>query len=278
MRTRRSTGSQGQNAITWKLIRSDFTFYLDSERYSVGYKDSLLQYLDKYFTVINCPADIMRTFAKVEKGGRHLWLGFRTVFNFLEATGYDTDALNVYRKALPTFQCGIDLNVPEEAAMLQALNKVASAKAEYNALFNLLVDSGLRLIEAVKAMGKIESAEPINGFYRIALGEFRGSKQAYFAYFTEATYNQLLTVKAKILDDRHSTSYYCRHKIIRPKHVRKFAFDTMIGLEIPESVADFIQGRVARSIGARHYTALKRQSDKFYGKYANYLTKLRLKC
>jgi intergrase/recombinase len=51
----------------------------------------------------------------------------------------------------------------------------------------------------------------------------------------------------------------------------------MIGLEIPESVADFIQGRVARSIGAKHYTALKRQADKFYGKYAKYLTKLREK-
>jgi intergrase/recombinase len=223
----------------------------------------------------------MRCFAKVQKGKRHLWLGFRTVLNFLEATGSDVDDLTIYRKALPTFRCGVDLNVPEEARMLQALSNLkkvnSDRKAEYKALYNLLIDSGLRLIEAVKAFSEVESAELINGFYRIALGEFRGSKQAYYCYLTKATYEQLLTFKGTVLSDRHATGYYCQHNIICPKYARKFAFDTMIGLEIPESVADFIQGRVARSIGAKHYTALKRQADKFYGKYAKYLTKLREK-
>jgi intergrase/recombinase len=44
-------------------------------------------------------------------------------------------------------------------------------------------------------------------------------------------------------------------------------FDTMITLGVPESVADFIQGRVARRIGAKHYMSLMRQADSFYGKY-----------
>jgi intergrase/recombinase len=131
------------------------------------------------------------------------------------------------------------------------------------------------LIEAVKAMGKMESAEPFNDFYRLALGDFRGCKQAYYCYLTKATYTQIITLKAKPLNERHATSYYCGSKIIRPKYLRKFAFDTMIEREISESVADFIQGRVARSIGAKHYMVLKRQADKFYGKYADYLGNLR---
>jgi intergrase/recombinase len=124
-------------------------------------------------------------------------------------------------------------------------------------------------------MGKIESAEPINGFYRLALGDFRGCKQAYYCYLTKATFEQIITLKAKQLNERHATSYYCGFNVIRPKYVRKFAFDTMIEREIPESVADFIQGRVARSVGSKHYMVLKRQADKFYGKYADYLAKLR---
>jgi intergrase/recombinase len=48
-------------------------------------------------------------------------------------------------------------------------------------------------------------------------------------------------------------------------------------LNIPESVADFIQGRVPRSIGAKHYMRLKRKADQFYPRYAEYVTELRRK-
>jgi intergrase/recombinase len=218
----------------------------------------------------------MRTFAKVEKGQRHLWLGFRTVFNFLEATGYDTEALTIYRKALPTFQCGIDLNVPEEADIVNALSKLRSARPEYIALYNLLLDSGLRLVEAVRTIGEAEKAVLINGYYRITLGEFRGSKQAYYAYLTKSTYDQILRLACKPLSARCATDYYRRiRRVISPKYIRKFAFDKMVELEVPESVADFIEGRVPKRVGAKHYMVLRRQADKFYGKYADYLTTLR---
>src|SRR5450759_1315959 len=111
--------------------------------------------------------------------------------------------------------------------MRQALRQVKKAHPEYIALYNLLLDSGLRLIEAVKVMREPELAEQINGFYRIALGLFRGSKQAYYAYATEVTYKQIIAVKAKPLDDRFASGYYSRFNIIRPKYIRKFVFDTM---------------------------------------------------
>ncbi len=159
--------------------------------------------------------------------------------------------------------------------MLKALSTLKTARPEYKALYDLLIDSGLRLIEAVKVMAEIKSAEAINGFYRLTLGEFRGSKQAYYCYLTNATFSQIIALNPEQLSERHATSYYCRLKVIRPKYVRKFAFDTMIGLEVPESVADFIEGRVPKKIGAKHYMVLRRQADKFYGKYADYLVKLR---
>lgn len=49
----------------------------------------------------------------------------------------------------------------------------------------------------------------------------------------------------------------------------------MIELEVPESVADFIEGRAPRRIGAKHYMALMRQAARFYGKYEGYVTSLR---
>jgi intergrase/recombinase len=46
-------------------------------------------------------------------------------------------------------------------------------------------------------------------------------------------------------------------------------------LEVPESVADFIEGRVPKRIGPKHYMVLRRQADKFYSKYSDYLNNLR---
>ena len=261
----------------WSVIRADFCIYLDSKRYSSGYKRDLLHYLDKYFVRINSPTDIMRVFAKMQRGHRHLWLGFRVVFNFLEATGVRTEVLAVYRKALPKVRCGIDLNVPEEAGMIQSLCKLSKAPERYVLLYNVLVDSGLRLVEAVKIITELKSAEHVNGFYRIALGEFRGNKQAYYAYLTEHTYRMLLAFKGEPLNSVTVSHYYKQRGYIQVKYLRKFAFDKMVELEVPESVADFIEGRVPKRIGAKHYMVLRRQADKFYGKYDEYLKTLRVK-
>jgi intergrase/recombinase len=70
-----------------------------------------------------------------------------------------------------------------------------------------------------------------------------------------------------------------RRAVVTWKHLRKFAFDTMTDeeLNIPESVADFIQGRTPKSVGARHCMKLKRKAIKFYLRYAEYITRLRQK-
>jgi len=75
----------------------------------------------------------------------------------------------------------------------------------------------------------------------------------------------------------NASHYFSKYGFISPKHLRKFAFDKMIELEIPESVADFIEGRVPRQIGAKHYMVLRRQAVRFYIRYARYLRKLRKK-
>ncbi len=261
--------------IAWKAIRSDFRVYLDAKRYCEHYVWDLMLYLDRYFVEINSPTDIMRLFAQIKQGQRHLWAGFRAVFNFLEATGFDEATLTTYRKALPTYQCGIDLNVPEEPGIIKALNALKIAPPKYIALYNLLIDSGLRLVEGVKVIEGFKTAEKINDFYRVAVGEFRGSKQAYYAYLTEPTYQKIIAMKDETFDYQITSRFYRRRDVIRPKYLRKFAFDKMVELEVPESVADFIEGRVPKRIGAKHYMVLRRQADKYYGKYVDYLTILR---
>ena len=47
----------------------------------------------------------------------------------------------------------------------------------------VLVDSGLRLVEAVYVINNVMEAESVNGFYRCDVALFRGCKQAYYAHF-----------------------------------------------------------------------------------------------
>jgi intergrase/recombinase len=146
-------------------------------------------------------------------------------------------------------------------------------------LYNLLIDSGLRLVEALKVITEFnpDNVEHVNGFCRVEVCAFRGNKQAFYGYFTEYTFKLLCQVSDKSFRAATAAHRCRKHKAIAPKYLRKFVFDKMVELEVPESVADFIEGRVPKRIGAKHYMVLRRQADKFYGKYAEYLKVLRLK-
>ena len=45
--------------------------------------------------------------------------------------------------------------------------------------------------------------------------------------------------------------------------MRKWAYNKMIELGIPESVADFIHGRASRSVGAQHYLDKAKQAEQY---------------
>ena len=55
--------------------------------------------------------------------------------------------------------------------------------------------------------------------------------------------------------------FFAKRGYVTAKYLRKFCFDKMIELEVPESIADFIQGRVPQRVGAKHYMALARQAS-----------------
>jgi len=45
----------------------------------------------------------------------------------------------------------------------------------------------------------------------------------------------------------------------------------MIELGVPESVADFIEDRTPKTIGAKHYMILLTQAKQYHPKYAEYI-------
>ena len=261
-------------SIKWVGARKDFIDYLKVQEYDERWAKNLVRYLDKYSPIINKPLDVIALFSTVKTAKRHLVLALRTLFNFYEAIGFSKDYLDSFRKALPKVRCGIDLRIPSETEIINSLRRLKNAPLKYQALYNILLDSGLRLIEAVNLINTFETANNVKGFCRCEVGSFRGSKQAYYGHFSEFTLTLIKDVH-ETLDELNASHYFCKFSYVPAKYVRKFAFDKMIELEIPESVADFIEGRVPIRIGAKHYMALARQASKFYPRYAKYIQTLR---
>jgi intergrase/recombinase len=264
--------------LNYREFREVFVKWLQSREYNERWARNVVRYLDRYVKVLRDPLDVALLFRRVKRGRNHMVKSLRVLFNFFEVLGYPEAYLDLFRKALPKVSSGIDLRIPTETMIVDSLRRVERAAFKYNALYNLLVDSGLRLMEAVYVVNNFDDSrvDKVNGFYRCEIAWFRKCKQAYYAHFSEHTLKLLRRVKDKV-NDQTASSYYDKFGYVNPKYVRKFAFDKMIDLDIPESIADFIQGRVPRKIGAKHYMALARQAAKFYPRYANYAETLRRK-
>jgi len=271
--------------IDYQSVKEDFIVWLKSKNLSWEHHvKKFLGYLDRFAKPISKPMDLIGLFTGLKDSQkRHLTNGLRSLFNFYETQGLAAkDWLDLLRSNLPKVASGVDLKIPGEKEMADSLRGVKTLKDPRNfILYNLLLDSGLRLIEGVQlfnsfAEGTVKTEEH-KGFCVVPLGYFRGTKMAYYGFISTYTLELLRLVKKPLRYKKIKS--LGKLGLISWKYLRKFANDNMTSekLNIPESVADFIQGRTAKSIGARHYMKLKRKAIQFYPRYAEYITKLRQK-
>ena len=267
--------------IDYRLVRENFIAWLKTRGLNWhNHVRKLIEYLDKYAKPIRTPMDLVRMFADLTNSQkRHLKNGLRSLFKFYEVQGLiPSYYLDILRKNLPRTPIGIDLRVPSDREIIKSLETLKTKSRRDFVFFNLLLDSGLRITEGLEVIKRIVNqqfdCEAYDGFIVIPLGMLRRTKTAYYCFLTEDTLlmieqlNEVLTW-SKIRDVAR------RLNVTSWKYIRKYAFDKMIELEIPESVADFIEGRVPRTIGAMHYLGLRQKAIHFYPRYCNYLKKLR---
>ena len=265
--------------VDWRMLRKDFLVWLNSRDLAFDYKRSIVNYLDRFAPKLRNGMDVVRLFDGLSAGQKHcLLFSLRNLFNFCELAGFDSGFVDSLRKALPKDTAMVDLYVPSEETVKQSIAKLRRIPWKYKAVYRLLLESGLRLREAVRLVNEFhelyEKSEMYEGFVCVPLFWIRANKKSFYAYFMHETAKMLRKNGEKLSAD--ATSKVCRrYGLVAPKYLRKFAFHKMLELEIPEGVADFIQGRAPKTIGERHYVNLKRLADKYYPRYAAYLEKLR---
>lgn len=68
------------------------------------------------------------------------------------------------RKAIPKDEVGIDIKIPEEEQIVSDLERIRNDPLPYQAAYNWLLDSGLRLVEVAKLLSDFPESERLEGF------------------------------------------------------------------------------------------------------------------
>jgi len=246
------------------LIRDDFSRWLYS-RVIPRYAKNLISYLDRYLSgkIITSPVEISRIRDNASSK-KQITIAIRNLLNYCEEMDLlDEGFIAKLRKPLKSVKSNPDNYVPNDEKVIEAYHKI---NPKYKVLFRLLLFSGIRATEAIEFFKEYtkDKVEIVGNVARYPLFSIRKNKRSYFVYFP-----------ADMVDEIENGEYTRRgisNAFIRAglpsKYLRKWNYNFLIMHNVPESVADFIQGRSPISIGSMHYLAKVKQADYWYNKIA----------
>ena len=113
----------------------------------------------------------------------------------------------------------------------------------------------------------------MDGFVKVTMNYLRHNKNSYFCYLPLDICNQLST-NHKLLSISSLEQEIKRKNLIPIKYCRKWFYTKCIELGIPESIADYYQGRTARGVGNNHYLSRQLLADQNYSKMVSFLNSL----
>ena len=185
----------------------------------------------------------------------------RAYINFLLENEIITEETAIYfRKALPSRKTNPDGYVPTDEDVKKAYEKIK--KERTRTLFQILAFSGIRVTELVKMLTEFDSEKLIsdNGISKYPLNYNRGNKRSQYVYMP----SELAEKLHRHYLHKDTISLEVRRYGIAPKYLRKWFYNFLILNNVPESVADFIEGRAPESVGSMHYLSRVKQADYWY--------------
>ena len=174
--------------------------------------------------------------------------------------------------------------MPTEEAIIRTFKALRTAPLKYRLIYWTILASCIRVKDAIKFINEVDldTAERIETpegiFYFWDLKWVRPTKATFVAMLPDFVYEMLKAYResGEKLTIWALESFARRHKHLeRPNSMRDFGYNRLLLLNAPESVADFINGRGPRKIGAKHYMDKALQAKAHYPKYLAYLRQLK---
>jgi intergrase/recombinase len=162
-----------------------------------------------------------------------------------------------------------DTYVPTDDEMKQTLSKLSD---KVQLVYIVYLVSGMRKVEGSYLLDNVSSlkVQQFESFVKISMNYLRKTKNSYFCYLPLEVYSKL-SANHKQLSVSSLEQEIKRKKLIPIKYCRKWFYTKCIEIGVPESIADYYQGRVSNSVGGNHYLSRQMLADKNYTKIVSYL-------
>lgn len=233
--------------------KKDYEAWLISRKLDSGYiKDlvnSLTKFIHKDITQLSDDISEMQS------------IGLRSYLTYLVQKSLLTnEEADKFRKNIPLRQSKADNYIPSNEEVITAYNKISDKR--FKIIFKLLAFSGARITELHMMLKEYDPSKLIvhENFSKYQLHYNRGHKKSFYIY-----------MPIELIPELHK--YYVHvdtitHQIgksgLNPKYLRKWFYNYLIYNNVPQGVADFIEGRAPESVGSMHYLSKAKQADYWY--------------
>ncbi len=233
--------------------KKNYEKWLISRKLDSGYIKDLVHTLTKFIRedITQLPEDMS------EMNG----IGVRSYIQYLVQKSLLTDEeANGFRKKIPLRQSRADNFIPSNEEVITAYNKISDKR--FKIIFKLLAYSGARITELHIMLKEYDPSKLIvnEKFAKYQLFYNRGHKKSFYIYIPKELIPELhkFYVHVNTITNKISQSG------LNPKYLRKWFYNYLIFNNLPEGVADFIEGRAPESVGSMHYLSKAKQADYWY--------------
>jgi intergrase/recombinase len=167
--------------------------------------------------------------------------------NYLKDEGFSQENIDSCKKLLKKdINFSNDTYVPTDQEIKVTLSKL---REDLKPLYLLFLFSGIRVSEGIYLLNNLNNLkiQCKDNYCKIHLDYNRHNKRSFFCYIPYFIYTQIGVQKTELNNIR---IFIKRNKLIPLKYCRKWFYTKCIELGIPESIADFYEGRVATSVGS----------------------------
>jgi len=183
-----------------------------------------------------------------------------------------SEQITLIKKKIINIKEGVDNYVPTDQEMLLTLNQLTPNN---RLVYLVYLVSGARKVEGKYLIEKLDSlkSQQLEGYVKISMNYLRHNKNSFFCYLPLEVYTKL-QLNYKQLSISSLERELKNKKLIAIKYCRKWFYTKCIELGIPESIADYYEGRVSNGVGSNHYLSRQLLADQNYKKIVSYLNKL----
>ena len=199
----------------------------------------------------------------LQRSSSHLGVGVRNYLDFLAYKGhFSQEMVVVYKSIIRSRSISPDLFIPTDEMVKDAYLKLDEQR--FQTLYKILAYSGIRITELVELISKYEPERLIinENVAKYPLGFIRGKKQSFYVYLPKEVASELKHFRISI----RSIVYKFGEAGLSGKYLRKWFYNFLIYNNVPESVADFMEGGATQTVGSMHYLSRVKQADYWYEK------------